>query len=257
MKKEDPIKNSEDVIDTKTVEPDSPSKNKNQIIILVILFVIALFLVLVFILWPKKTSVSNLSRTNEVVTQPDSTKDSFPPKLIIGDPNAKISIVEYADFKCPLCGKFYREIEPQIKKDYIDTGIVNIEYRPLPVISKDSTVAALGAYCSNEQNKFELYHNAVFDFIYNDHYSKNLKSEFADIFTLEKLTQIAAEQGLDSAAFNSCMTSNKYSSAIEASEASAKKDGATGTPTFIIGTQKIAGTQPFSIYKTLIEAQLR
>lgn len=257
MKKDDSIKSSEDVIDTKTAEPDSPSNKKNQIIMLAIFVVIALFLVLVFIFWPKKTSVSNQSRPNEVVAQPDNTKAPFPPKLIIGDPNAKISIVQYADFKCPLCGKFYREIEPQIKKDYVDTGMVNIEYRPLPIISKDSTVAALGAYCSNEQNKFELYHNAVFDFIYKDHYSKSLKSEFADIFTLEKLTQIATEQGLDSTAFNSCMTSNKYSSAIEASEASAKKDGATSTPTFIIGTQKIAGTQPYSIYKTLIGAQLR
>lgn|GEM_PF-1959239 len=231
--------------------------NQTRNILLAVAIIVSILLVIALFFWPKKTDQSSSIKNFEVATQTNNIDSPSPPKLIIGDPNAKVSIIEYADFKCPLCGKFYREIEPQIKKDYIDTGKINIEYRPLPVISPDSTVAALGAYCALEQGKFELYHNAVFDYIYKDHYSKSLKDEFANIFTLEKLTQISVGQGIDANLFTTCMTSNKYSSAIEASEANAKLAGASGTPTVVIGSQNIAGTQPYAIYKPLIEAQLR
>lgn len=217
-----------------------------------------LILVMALFLWPKSTKPEEASMVPLSSTEPSqATTASTVPKLIIGNVDAKVSIVEYADFKCPLCGRFFRETEPQIKKDYIDKGLVNIEYRPLPIISKDSTVAALGAYCSNEQGKFGAYHDATFNYIYDNHYSKSLKDEFSNIFTLELLTQIASKQGMDTHAFNTCMTSNKYSKAIEQSEAEAKQDGASSTPTIIIGKQKISGAQPFAIYKPLIESQLR
>lgn len=222
--------------------------------------VLVVILVMTYTFWPKTTkapSNESTQATSDTETSQTANSPTSTPKLIIGSPDAKVTIVEYADFKCPLCGRFYRETEPQIKKDYIDSGKVKIEYRPLPIIAKDSTVAALGAYCSAEQSKFEQYHNAVFSYIYTNYYSKSLRDEGSNIFTLETLTKIATEQGLDAQAFTTCMTSNKYSSAIEASENQAKSDGANATPTIIIGTQKISGAQPFAIYKPFIEAQLR
>ncbi len=224
------------------------------------LIVSVVLVVVGWLFWPKTTKAPSNETTQDTSTK-ESAQTTAPssstPKLIIGNPDAKVTIIEYGDFKCPLCGRFYRETEPQIKKDYIDSGKANIEYRPLPIIAKDSTVAALGAYCAADQKKFEQYHNALFDYIYKNHYSKSLKDESSDIFTLERLNQISTEQGLDTTIFNACMTSNKYSSAIDASEAAAKKDGASSTPTIIIGSQKISGAQPFAIYKPLIEAQLR
>lgn len=237
----------------------SKSTHKKLFIIIgaIILVVILIFItILLFLPKANKPKEAPTTETSSVESVKSATSSAVP-KLIIGNVDAKVTIVEYADFKCPLCGRFFRETEPQIIKDYINSGKANIEFRPLPIIAKDSTVAALGAYCSAEQNKFEQYHNAVFDYIYTNHYSKSLKDENADIFTLEKLTEIATSQGIEAVAFKNCMTSNKYSSAIEASENAAKSDGANATPTIIIGKQKIVGAQPFAIYKPFIESQLR
>ncbi len=237
----------------------SPNPKKTMLLVGIVLSAIVILVVATIIFWPKKSTKSNIDVPQEQAQQSTSSskQTNSTQKLIIGDANAKVSIIEYGDFKCPLCGRFFRETEPQIKKEYIDSGKANIEYRPLPIIAQDSSVAALGAYCSNEQSKFEQYHSAVFNYIYDNHYSKSLKDEFSNIFTLETLTKIANEQGLDTQAFNACMTSNRYSSAIEASEAQAKADGASSTPTIIIGGKKVVGAQPFAIYKALIEAQLR
>ncbi len=258
--KEKPEPETLDNSETNNKVPKKSSHARLYIGLAVGISLAVITLVLVLIFWPKPTkapTAETMQTSSNTETSQVTALVSSTPKLIIGSPDAKVTIIEYGDFKCPLCGRFYRETEPQIKKEYVDTGKINIEYRPLPIIAKDSTVAALGAYCAADQNKFELYHNAVFDYIYKNHYSKSLKDEDADIFTLDRLNQIATEQGLDSAVFNACMTSNKYSSAIDASEAAAKKDGVSSTPTVIIGTQKISGAQPFAIYKPLIEAQLR
>lgn len=258
MKKDE---QSEPSNDNHKIEENLPVKSTHKkllVIIGIVVITVISILMATLLLWPKNNKPKDVStiETNSVESVQSSTTTSAP-KLIIGNVDAKVTIVEYGDFKCPLCGRFFRETEPQIIKDYINSGKANIEFRPLPIIAKDSTVAALGAYCSAEQNKFEQYHNAVFDYIYTNHYSKSLKDENADIFTLEKLTEIATSQGIEAVAFKNCMTSNKYSSAIEASENTAKSDGANATPTIIIGKQKIVGAQPFAIYKPFIESQLR
>lgn len=81
-----------------------------------------------------------------------------------GDPNAKVTIVEFSDYQCPFCGAFYTQTEGQIKKDYIDTGKVKFYYRdyPLTQIHPGAEKGAEAVRCAGDQGKYWQMHDLVF-----------------------------------------------------------------------------------------------
>lgn len=81
---------------------------------------------------------------------------------VMGDPNAKVTYVEFADFQCPFCEQFYSQTEPQIINDYVKTGKVKFVFRNFAFLGPDSNTAAEGAYCANDQGKFWDYHNFLY-----------------------------------------------------------------------------------------------
>lgn len=80
-----------------------------------------------------------------------------------GDKNAKVIIIEFSDFECPFCKRFFTDTFPQIKKEYIDTGKVVMYYRhyPLP-IHPLAKPFAMASECANEQGKFWEFHDKIF-----------------------------------------------------------------------------------------------
>ena len=84
-----------------------------------------------------------------------------------GDKNAPVTIVEFSDYECPFCGKFFRESLPQITKNYIDTGKVKYVFRDFPLNFHPNAVpAANAAECIREQGGDEVYyeyHDILFD----------------------------------------------------------------------------------------------
>ncbi len=54
-------------------------------------------------------------------------------RIILGDKNAKITIIAYESLTCSHCANFHKDIYPQLKKDYIDTGLAKIEFRHFPL----------------------------------------------------------------------------------------------------------------------------
>ena len=54
-------------------------------------------------------------------------------RIVVGDKNAKISIIAFESLTCSHCGNFHKEVYPQIKKEYIDTGFAKIEFRHFPL----------------------------------------------------------------------------------------------------------------------------
>ncbi len=83
---------------------------------------------------------------------------------IQGKADAQITIIEFSDYQCPFCGRFYVQTEGQIKKDYVDTGKVKFYYRdfPLTSIHPGAQKGAESARCAGEQNKYWEYHDLVF-----------------------------------------------------------------------------------------------
>lgn len=206
------------------------------------------------------TTTPTDKQEQEVTTNPAPTpanQPTSPKTLTIGNPNAPVTITEYADFKCPLCNRFFRGAGAQIKQQYIDTGKVKIEFRTLPIIAEDSKPAAEAAYCANEQGKFVSFHDATFNYIWNNYYSKSFSQEYSTIFTQQTLADIAGSVGLDTTKFSNCLATHTYAGAVEADLQAAKTAGASSTPTVIIGGRKIVGAQSFSVYQPVIEAQIQ
>lgn len=222
--------------------------------IIIALIVLILVTIGAFLFWPRMSSNEPASQTSSNT----QTSQNDPNTLIIGDINAPVTLVEYGDFKCPNCAKFHTSTGQGIRQDYIDSGRVKIEFRNIALIGPDSQRAAQGAFCANEQKKFTQYHDAVYEYMWNTYYEGgNYQAEFNDILTSEFLGATAEGIGTDRQTFIDCLESGKYESALQADLDQAEEDGARGTPYFVIGDQTIAGPQPYSLFKTLIDLQLQ
>lgn len=165
-----------------------------------------------------------------------------------GSDSAPIVIIEFSDFECPFCGKFYSQTLAQIEKDYIDTGIVQMVYRDFPLgFHPQAKPAAMAGECADDQGKFWEMHDKIFE-------NQAALSETS-------LKQWAQEIGLNTTTFDDCFDSAKYSSEIDADMADGTAAGIDGTPGFLIGTrdgtsQIISGAQPYSTFKAVIDSLL-
>ncbi len=165
----------------------------------------------------------------------------------MGDPKAPVYIVEYGDYQCPFCLKFWSETEPQLIAEYVNTGKVYFEYRTYPIIGPESFTAAEGSYCAGDQGKFWEFHDTLFT---------NWTGENVGDFTQDKLIQYANALNLNAAEFESCLSAEKYKGRVEQDKAQAEADGVHATPTLFINGVKVEGAQPFHALKQYIEDAL-
>jgi protein-disulfide isomerase len=167
---------------------------------------------------------------------------------VMGDPNAPVKMVEYSDFQCPYCLRFYQEIEPSLITEYIATGKVHFTYRSMGYwIGDESVAAAEAAYCASDQNKFWEYHDILFT---------NWTGENVGDFNNNRLIAFAANIGLDMNAFSSCFSSHKYSQRVTQDHDDGLKAGVQGTPAFFINGKKYDGAFNYSGFKAAIDAAL-
>lgn len=166
---------------------------------------------------------------------------------ILGNKNAKVTIVEFADFQCPFCERFFKDAEPNIIKSYANSGKVKFAFRHYAFLGQESTWAAEASECANEQGKFWEYH----DYLYNHQGAEN-----SGAFAKDKLISFAISLGLNTDQFSSCLNSDKYAKQVTDDLASGQKAGVSGTPTSIVNGQLVVGAQPYSAFKTLIDQEL-
>ena len=191
----------------------------------------------------------------KVVNQPSAPSPGLPTTAgvvqvsvdddpVKGDKNAPVTIIEFSDFQCPFCGRFYAETLGQIEEKYIKTGKVRFVYRdfPLTSIHPMAQKAAEAAECADEQEKFWEYHNTIFD---------NQQS-----LSLDNLKLWAANLGLDTNKFNDCLESNKYADEVNKDANDAVAAGGQGTPFFVINGRPLSGAQPFAAFQAAIESSL-
>jgi protein-disulfide isomerase len=191
---------------------------------------------------------------NQVIpTANVKTPEELPRKTIqnntMGNPNAPVHVIEYSDFQCPYCRKFWSETEPQLIKEYVNTGKVYFEYHSEGAfLGEESGWAAEGAYCAGDQNKFWEYHDTLFT---------NQTGENVGDFSKVKLISYAKALGLNMDDFESCINGEKQKLTVASDEAKAKANGVRAVPTFFINGVKIEGAQPFSVFKDEIEKSLK
>ena len=140
-----------------------------------------------------------------------------------GNADAPITVIAYSDYQCPFCARSYRDVLPLLEQEYIDTGKVRYVMRefPLTSIHANAMNASLAALCAGEQGKYWEMHDLMFD---------NQKQ-----LGVENLKSFAVTLGLEAAAFNECLDTQKHQKTVEADLASGAKLGVTGTPAFAVG----------------------
>lgn len=168
---------------------------------------------------------------------------------ILGNKDAKVTIVEFADFRCPFCERLYNDVFTNLKKDYIDTGKVQFYFRHYAFLGQQSTWAAEAAECANEQDKFWAYHNYL--------YEHQADESNLDAYAKSKLIDIASSLGLNTDQFSQCLNDDKYSKKVADDLADGQKYGVTGTPTLYVNGTPVVGAQPYTAFKTLIDEELK
>lgn len=161
-----------------------------------------------------------------------------------GDKDAPVILIEFSDFQCPFCARFYSDTLGQIEKQYVDTDKVLFVYKhfPLDSIHPQATPAALAVECANEQGKFWEYHDLLF----------SSQTSLSDA-TYKKL---AADLALDTGKFNDCYDSQKYISKVRDDLQEGTDAGIRGTPGFFANEQIISGAQPFAKFEEVIDSEL-
>lgn len=172
---------------------------------------------------------------------------------LLGSSDATVTMVEFGDYQCFYCNRFFHNTESEIVKNYIDTGKVKMIFKDFTIIGEDSVNAAHASHCANEEGKFWEYHDALYN-----HWT----GENNGWASFDNLVEIAKQVGLDEASFRTCMTDERYASIIEQSNSDARALGITGTPAFfVIGPDntvtKIGGAQPYEVFEKIFESQLK
>lgn len=219
---------------------------------------ISLVLVVGVVLFAYQRGEDTKTRPQLIQTTPSSSAEVAQiGDLIIGDPSAPASMIEYGDYKCPSCADYHQEAWLDIKRDYVDAGKLKVIFRPYPVYGEDGAKAVYGSYCAAAQNKFEQYYTSIYDYMWATYFSKGDKdASVRPTLDTEPLKQITDSIGIDSSKFQSCVDEITYKTDYDQALSDAADDGVQGTPTFIINEQKVVGPQPYQIFKTLIDIQL-
>ncbi len=205
-------------------------------------------------------AANNGTTNNAANPPPAAVPDTTPVDIKIGDAprlgnkDAKVAIVEFTDFQCPFCGQLFRDTFPSIKKDYVDTGKIQYIVHDFPLfqIHPYAEKSAEAAHCAEEQGKFWEYHDKLFT------------NQTA--LTIDDLKKYAADLGLNTSTFNSCLDGGKYTARVSSDQKEGEKYGVRGTPASFVGVVKgdivsqavqVSGAVPFDQFKTTIDDQLK
>ena len=159
-----------------------------------------------------------------------------------GPQEAPITIIEFSDYECPYCRKWHVEVWPLLQASYGDQ--IRLVYRdfPLTSIHSNATPAAAAANCAQEQDMYFPFSEKLFEMKLN--LGKTTYQKYAE------------ELDMDMETFNECLESGRYLEEVEADYEYAANLGVRSTPTFFINGIPVVGSQPFEVFKNLIDKEL-
>jgi protein-disulfide isomerase len=169
----------------------------------------------------------------------------------LGREDAPVTLVEFTDLECPFCRQFHVTTFEQIRRNFVDTGLVRFVTRDLPLdIHQHAMKAAHAARCAGEQDRFwEMRHALIVS---------------ARGLAPETLPDYARDLGLDVDRFRGCLDAERHGPAIQQDIAEARALGVNGTPTFVLGRSgpdavegvRIVGAQPYPAFAARIQELL-
>lgn len=166
----------------------------------------------------------------------------------IGQPDAKVKIVEYASFTCPHCADFHAWNWASLKADYIDTGKVQFTLREV-YFDRYGLWAAMMARCGGEMRYY-----GIVDILYDT--QKDWAGSDDPNVVVENIRKIGRTAGMDDATLDACMKDGAMAQAmVDHYEKNFAADGVEGTPTIFINGVKHSNMQ-YDELKALIDAEL-
>ena len=171
---------------------------------------------------------------------------------VFGEEDASVTIIEFGDYQCPNCKKWFLNTKPDIVTNYIETGKANLYFVDLAFLGDDSLSASSATYCAEEQGLYWEYHS----YLYSN--QRGIDGGWADVSSLLDYAEVI---GMNVDEFSSCIDSGKYDESIVFNLEESINNGVQGTPSFIIVSsdgkiEMISGPQPFPVFQETIESFL-
>ncbi|HJV34079.1 DsbA family protein [Geomonas sp.] len=182
---------------------------------------------------------------------PERVRVKLGKEFSLGKADAPVVMLEYTDYQCPFCNRFFTGTFPELKKQYIDTGKMRFITRDFPLpFHPHAMKAAEAAHCAGEQGKFWPMKDALMT------NSAKLSPEL--------INTLAGEQGVEMGKFRACIDSDRYASEIKQEVTAAQGIGISGTPSFVIGKVSgdylegylVVGAQPFESFDAVAKQVL-
>jgi len=172
-----------------------------------------------------------------------------------GQPDAKVTLIEFSDYQCPFCSRHSRDTLPQLEREYIASGKLKYVFRNFPIesIHPQAFKAHEAANCAGEQGKYWEMHDRLF--------------ANQNALGLKDLPNHANALVLEMPKFQQCLDSGKYAAKIRKDLADGQKAGVQGTPSFFVALTEpndgmvkavrvIRGAQPYTAFKEAIDSLL-
>lgn len=178
-------------------------------------------------------------QANPAYTRYDIPTEGYPS---LGPQDAEIVLVEFSDYQCPFCKRWYDQVYQPLLAAY--PGKIRLVYRNLPLTSlhPDAMSAAVAGLCAGEQDSFWQFHDKLF----SDEYGLGRNA----------YTRYASDLELDTATFEACLDSGKFDQFIKEDMDFSLNLGVQSTPTFFINGLAIVGAQPLDVFKQVIDKEL-
>ncbi|HLA13960.1 MAG TPA: DsbA family protein [Gemmatimonadaceae bacterium] len=187
----------------------------------------------------------------DVASGPDTTNAGEARGYVLGNPDAPVKIIEYADFECPACAGFATITEPDVRTRIVQTGLASMTFYDFPLtMHPNSMPASLAAACADEQGKFWPMHDRIFQ--EQDEWNGQATDRPKAFFQ-----RYAREAGVDVARWEACYDSRKYVRRINANLADGLRRGVNSTPSFVIGDKLYAGSLSYDQLKKIVDSAAR
>ncbi len=197
---------------------------------------------------PEASTQTAAPATTEAPTPTAEAAAIEVPELVLGNPDAKVTIKEYASYTCPHCATFHADVFKQLKADYIDTGKVKFVFREV-YFDRYGLWASVIARCGGEMRYFGI-NSILFD------KQREWAASEDPAVVVENLKTIGRSAGLSNEALDACLKDEKFVEAMVAKfQANMAEDGVEATPTlFLNGTRH--SNMTYADLKALIDAEL-
>lgn len=174
--------------------------------------------------------------------------------LVMGKKDAPVTMIEFSDYQCPFCKRFFETTLPTLKAEYIETGKVRYVFRdfPLDQIHPQARKAAEAAHCAGDQGKYWEMHDLLF--------------QSQQALQVESLKTHARSLRLKGTAFDSCLDRGTYAGEVQKDFDDGVAAGVRGTPSFFIGKTRsddtiqgvyLSGALPTPVFRQAIDNALR